>query len=129
MLDGANSKLSELKSASLLGGIKTVGKYKLLAASLDMKPDQVRTLCDTVKSKHPDAVCVFATVCDGKLNFVAAAGPEAVKMGAHAGNILKEVSAICGGRGGGRPDSAMSGGQDVSKIPEALAYAEELLSK
>ena len=126
-LDSANSKISEMQSAALLDGIKTVGAFKLLTASLDMKPDGARALCDTVKAKYPDAVAVFATKADGKLNFVAAAGSEAVKLGAHAGNILKDISAICGGRGGGRPDSAMSGGQDLSKVPEALARVEEIL--
>jgi alanyl-tRNA synthetase len=126
-LESATSKISEMQSASLLDGIKTVGSFKLLTAALDMKPDGARALCDTVKAKYPDAVAVFATKADGKLGFVAAAGSEAVKLGAHAGNILKEISAICGGRGGGRPDSAMSGGQDFSKVPEALARVEEIL--
>ncbi len=126
-LEGANAKIAEIKAQSLLDGIKTVGKFKLLTARVDMRPDAVRGLCDSVKSKHPDSVCVFAAVLDGKLNFVAAAGQEAVKAGAHAGNILKEISAICGGKGGGRPDSAMSGGKDIDKIDEALARAEEIV--
>ena len=126
-LESATSKLSELKSASLMDGIKQVGTVKLLTARLEMKPDAARNLCDTVKAKHKDAVAVFALVNDGKLNFIAAAGPEAVKSGAHCGNILKEISAICGGKGGGRPDSAMSGGTDLSKIDEALAKVEEIL--
>ena len=62
-----------------------------------------------------------------RLNFVAAAGKDAVAMGAHAGNILKDISAICGGKGGGRPDSAMSGGKDISKIDDALARAVEII--
>ena len=70
----------------------------------------------------------FAAVSDGKLNFAASAGPDAVKASAHAGNILKEISAICGGKGGGRPDSAMSGGRDLDKIDEALLRVEEILS-
>ena len=128
-LDSANSKLSEIKTESLISGIKTVGKVKLLCAKLEgMRPDQVRGLSDTVKAKYSDAVCVFAAVSDGKLNFVAAAGADAVKAGAHAGNILKDISAICGGKGGGRPDSAMSGGRDIDKIPEALARAEEIVA-
>ena len=60
---------------------------------------------------------------------IAAAGSEAVKLGAHAGNILKEISVIAGGKGGGRPDSAMSGGRDLDKIPEALAAVEEILNR
>jgi alanyl-tRNA synthetase len=81
-----------------------------------------------VKAKYPDAVAVFATSFDGKLNFVAAAGSEAVKSGAHAGNILREISAICGGKGGGRPDSAMSGGRDFDKIDAALAAVEDIIA-
>ena len=126
-LDSANSKLSELKTASLIDGIKSVGAFKLLVAKIDGRPDAARGLCDTVKAKYSDAVAVFAAVSDGKLNFVACAGPDAVKAGAHAGNILKEISAICGGKGGGRPDSAMSGGKDLDKIDEALARVEEIL--
>ena len=127
-LDSANSKLSEIKTESLLSSIKTVGAFKLLTAKVEMRPDAARGLCDTVKAKHSDAVAVFAAVSDGKLNFVAAAGSDAVKAGAHAGNILREISAICGGKGGGRPDSAMSGGRDLDKIDEALARVEAILA-
>ena len=126
-LESANSQIANAKAEALLSGIKTVGKFKLLAAKVEMRPDQARGLCDTVKEKYSDAVAVFAAVSDGKLNFAVAAGPDAVKAGAHAGNILREVAAICGGKGGGRPDSAMGGGRDIDKIPEALTKAEEIL--
>ena len=126
-LESANARISEMKSKALLEGIKSVGKFKLLTAKVDARPDSARGLCDSIKSKFADGVAVLAAVCDGKLNFVACAGPEAVKAGAHAGNILKEISAICGGRGGGRPDSAMSGGTDLTKIDDALMRVEEIL--
>ncbi len=128
-LESANAKLAEGKAEALLSSIKTAGKFKFLSAALEnMKPDAVRNLADTVKEKYPDAVAVFALTDGGKLNFIAAAGPLAVKMGAHAGKLLGEVAAVTGGRGGGRPDSAMSGGKDISKIADALAKAEEILS-
>ena len=127
-LESANSQIANAKAEALLAGLKTVGSFKLLAAQVEMRPDQTRGLCDTLKDKHPDAVAVFAAVVDGKLNFAVAAGAEAVKAGAHAGNILREIAAICGGKGGGRPDSAMGGGRDIDKIPEALAKAEEILA-
>ena len=127
-LDSANSKISEMKSQSLIDNVKTVGKFKLLTAKVDARPDEARALCDTFKSKFSDGVVVFAAVSGDKLNFVSAAGADAVKAGAHAGNILKDVSAICGGKGGGRPDSAMSGGRDLDKIDEALARVEEILA-
>ena len=127
-LESANARLAEIKTESLLSDIKTVGKFKVLVAKVEMKPDAARGLCDTVKSKHSDSVAVFAAISDGKLNFVASAGAEAVKAGAHAGNILKEISAITGGKGGGRPDSAMSGGRDLDKVDEALSRVEAILS-
>ena len=127
-LESANARLAEIKTESLLSGIKNVGKFKVLVAKVEMKADAVRGLCDTVKSKYSDSVAVFAAISDGKLNFVASAGQDAVKSGAHAGNILKEISAITGGKGGGRPDSAMSGGRDLDKVDEALSRVEEILA-
>ena len=127
-LESANSQIANAKAEALLSGIKSVGKFKLLCAKVEMRPDQARGLCDTVKDKYSDAVAVFAAVADGKLNFAVAAGADAVKAGAHAGNILREIAAICGGKGGGRPDSAMGGGRDIDKISEALAKAEEILA-
>ena len=128
-IESLTGKIAEMKSESLLSDIKPCGKFKLLTASLEMKPDAARSLCDTVKAKYADSVVVLAITNEGKLNFVAAAGSEAVKLGAHAGNILKEISVIAGGKGGGRPDSAMSGGRDLDKIPEALAAVEEILNR
>ncbi len=127
-LESANAKLSEIKTASLLDNIETVGPFRLVVGKVDVKPDAARALTDTVKSKYSDGVAVFAVVCDGKLNFVAGAGKDAVAKGAHAGNILKEISAITGGKGGGRPDSAMSGGKDLDKVDEALARVKEILA-
>ena len=122
------AKNAELEAAGLFDRVKTVGKMKLLTAKLSMRPDAARGLADTVKAKLPDGVAVFAVVSDGKLNFIAAAGPEAVRAGAHAGKILSEVSAVTGGKGGGRPDSAMSGGRDLDKIDAALKRAEEIVA-
>ena len=70
-------------------------------------------------------VSAYSEIVPGHMNLDKIA--DAVKAGAHAGNILKAVSAVTGGKGGGRPDSAMSGGVDVSKIPEALALVKTLL--
>ena len=127
-LESANSQIANAKAEALLAGLKTVGNVKLLAAKVEMRADQARALSDTVKDKYSDAVAVLAVVNDGKLNVIVAAGADAVKAGAHAGNILREIAPILGGKGGGRPDSAMGGGRDIDKIPEALKKAEELLS-
>jgi len=128
-IDSLNSKLAANRLGSLVNDAKTVGGLKLIVSDLENAGiDSARTLCDSIKEKYPEAVAVFAIHDGDKLNFVAACGKEAVKSGAHAGNILKAVSAVTGGKGGGRPDNATSGGRDVAKIPEALASAESILA-
>ena len=90
--------------------------------------DSARALCDTFKDKYPDLVVVLAVTAGEKLNFVGAAGADAVKAGAHAGKLLGAVAAVTGGKGGGRPDSATSGGKDLSKIADALKEAKNILA-
>ncbi len=128
-IDSLNSKLAANRLGSLVAEAKTVGAVKLIAADLDNAGmDAARTLCDSIKDQYPDAVAVFAVHDKEKLNFVAACGKDAVKAGAHAGNILREVSAVTGGKGGERPDSATSGGKDLTKIADALAAAESVVA-
>ena len=90
--------------------------------------DTVRNITDDFKSENDLAVTVIAIPGEGKINFVASCGKEAVKRGAHAGNLLKQLSAICGGGGGGRPDSAQSGGKQPENVDKALSAAAEILA-
>ena len=127
-IDALNAKLASTKLDSLLSAGKTVGKVNLLTAEIaDMQMDAVRALADDVKANKPDAVAVFAIRDGEKLNFLAVCGKDAVAAGAHAGKLVGAVAAITGGKGGGRPDNAMAGGRDASKIAEALASAEATL--
>ena len=129
-IDSLNSKMAGSRVNDLLAGAKAVGAYNVITCDLgDMGADAVRSLGDTIKDKDANAVAVFAIHSGEKLNFIAVCGKDAVKNGAHAGKILGEVSAVTGGKGGGRPDSAMSGGKEIAKIPEALALVEKLLNK
>ena len=129
-IDSLNSKLAGGRVDALISGAKRVGNFVIVTEDLgDMGIDAVRSLGDTIKDKEPNAVAVFAIHSGDKLNFLSVCGKEAVKNGAHAGNILREVSAVTGGRGGGRPDSAMSGGREISKIQEALSIVADLLNK
>ena len=129
-IDSLNSKLAGGRVDALIGSAKKVGNFVVITEDLgDMGVDAVRSLGDTIKDKEPNAVAVFAIHSGEKLNFLSVCGKEAVKNGAHAGNILREVSAVTGGKGGGRPDSAMSGGKDISKIADALSIVADLLNK
>jgi len=127
-IESLNAKLASGQLDSLRASAKKVGAVSLIAADLGgMSMEAARSLCDKLK-ETADAVGVIAIHQGDKLNFLAVCGADAVKAGAHAGNLLKAVSAITGGKGGGRPDSATSGGKDLTKIPEALASAEEILA-
>ncbi len=124
-IDSLNSKLAASKIDGLIGGAEQVGGVRLVCARFDdMQIDAVRALCDELKSKYSDVVSVLAINAGGKLNFIAAAGKDAVSSGVHAGKLVGAVAAVTGGKGGGRPDNAMAGGTDVSKIDEALASAK-----
>jgi alanyl-tRNA synthetase len=84
-----------------------------------VNPGDLRSMCDKVK-ENPDAVAVICGVNGASANFACACGANAVAKGAHAGNIVKNVSKLAGGSGGGRPDSAMAGTKDVSNIKAAM---------
>ena len=129
-IDSLSSKMASQKAVDLIEKAEKIGGVSVIVADLkDTSVDSARSLGDFIKEKLSDAVCVFAIHSQDKLNFIAMCGKDAVAKGAHAGNILREVSAVTGGKGGGRPDTAMSGGKDVSKIPEALALVKVLAGK
>ena len=83
---------------------------------------------DRIKDKVSEPyVVVLASAVDGKVNLTVNANKDAVSMGAHAGNIIKEAAKTVGGGGGGKPDSAQAGGKDASKIDDAFKSAAEAL--
>ena len=80
-------------------------------------------------TRTPSVVAVLAAVNDGKITFLAVCGKDAVAKGVKAGDIIKAVAPICGGNGGGKPDSAMGGGSDVLKLDNALATVDDFVSQ
>ena len=127
-IEALNSKLASGKTDEILANAEQVGEVRVATADLGaMGADSARALADKLRDKDSAVVAVLAIHSGDKLNFVVACGKDAVKAGAHAGKIAGTVAAVCGGKGGGRPDSAMSGGKDVSKIAEALAGVKDLI--
>ncbi len=127
-VEALNAKLAATKLDSILSGAVQVKSVRLATARLDgMQLDVARSLMETIKSNYADVVAVLAICTDGKLNFLTACGKDAVAAGAHAGRLVGAVAAVCDGRGGGRPDNAMAGGQNAAKIPDALAAAQSVL--
>ena len=125
-INALNAKLASTKLDSILSSAIELGAIKLITARLDdMQIDSARALADDIKANNANTVAIFAIASSDKLNFLAVAGKDAISAGAHAGKLVGAVASICGGKGGGRPDSAMAGGKDISKIDEALASAKD----
>ncbi len=119
----ANGKIKELFENTV-----TVKGIRYIHAVLkDTASDSLRTLGDQVKADAPDVVAVFAASNEGKASVLAVCGADAVKAGAHAGKLIKEITAQLGGKGGGRPDSAMGGVADLSKAEEVLSGVAGML--
>ena len=92
-----------------------------------MGADMLKTMCERALSMAPKCVVTIAAIADGKASFACACGKEAQQKGAHAGKIVKAVAQIAGGNGGGRPDMAMAGAKDVSKVDDALVAAKQII--
>ena len=125
------SEISALKAGSLMDSARQVGGVRLITAEVEVSnPGELRSMCDTARDNGADIVAVFAGVNKekGTLNFACACGADAIKLGAHAGNIVRETAKIAGGSGGGKPDSAMAGAKDDSKADEALAAVDSIVS-
>ena len=125
------SEISALKAGSLMDSARQVGGVRLITAEVEVSnPGELRSMCDTARDNGADIVAVFAGVNKekGTLNFACACGADAIKLGAHAGNIVRETAKIAGGSGGGKPDSAMAGAKDASKADEALEAVDSIVS-
>ena len=113
----------------LMGG-HDLGDLKVLTATLpNADAAKLRQMGDMLRDKQPNVVAVLSAVNDGKITFLAVCGKEAVGKGIKAGDIIKSVTAICGGKGGGKPDSAMGGGTDLLKLDDALAKVDDLVAE
>ena len=127
-LEALKAQIASAKANDIMSDVKKIGDVELLAARLDgMSADDLKKTADGIKEKLTAGVVVLASNTDDKITFVAMVTKDALGMGAHAGNIIKEITQIAGGRGGGKPDMAQGGGKDASKIDDALAHAESVV--
>ncbi len=127
-VESLKSRMAQDAVGDVMDQVKEVKGVKLLAAEVDgVDMNGLRDLGDQLKDKLGDGVVVLASANDGKVSLMATATDGAMKMGAHAGNLVKGIAGCVGGGGGGRPNMAQAGGKNPAGIKDALAKAEEVL--
>jgi alanyl-tRNA synthetase len=127
-IDELNSKLASVQLDELIAKAVSVDGVRLIRAWLtDVRPEEMRVLGDRIKERSEAVVAVLGSAMEKKASILAVASKQAVERGAHAGKLVRELSAKLGGSGGGRPDSAMGGGSEPSRAQEALDAASALL--
>jgi len=116
-----NARISKYEINSILEQVRVIAGINVLSAQIQTQDmETLRQAADMLKDKIGQGVIVLGSVFENRVNFIAVVTPAGLR-GLHAGKIIKEVAAITGGGGGGRPDMAQAGGKDTSKLSEALA--------
>ena len=122
----AEASLGEARQ--VMASAKTVGGLHIITGTRqNVDANALRTMGDFLRDKDPGVVAVLASTNGEKVSFLAVCGKEAVARGIKAGELVKSVSAVCGGKGGGKPDSAMGGGTDLLKVDDALATVDDFV--
>lgn len=130
-IEQLRSELSQLKTGDLMSCAVEINGITLVATTVEgVAVGELRSMCDKVK-ENSNAVAVICGINSEKTaaNFACACGKDAIARGAHAGNIVKAVSNLAGGSGGGRPDSAMAGTKSVCDVAKAMSEVENIVGK
>ena len=129
-LDKLKAEASLGEAKQFLASAKTVkGLHVITTTRTGMDTAAMRTMGDFLRDKDPSVVAVIASINGEKVSFLAVCGKEAVARGIKAGDLVRAVSAVCGGKGGGKPDSAMGGGTELLKVDDALASVDDFVSE
>ena len=122
------NKLAKEALGDVLDQVVEVKGVKVLATSVpDVDMNELRNLGDQLKEKLGNGVVVLASSLNGKVSLLAMATDDAMKKGAHAGNLIKAIASCVGGGGGGRPNMAQAGGKNPDGIKEAIDSVAKVL--
>ncbi len=128
-LESASAKLASAKAEAMISSAVNVGGIRVATMATELPVAAVRTLGDDIKSKYSDMIAVVSSLVDGKLTLACVCGKDVLAKGIKAPIVLKELCAIVGGGGGGRPDSATAGAKNPEKLSEAFAALPSIVEK
>ena len=128
-VDALQDKIRSGEIDNFITSAHSVGDLKVVTATVPATTtDELRRMGDFLRERAANVVAVLAAVNEGKITFLAVCGKEAVAAGVKAGDIIRQVTAITGGKGGGKPDSAMGGGSDIMMLDNALAMVDNFVA-
>lgn len=123
-----SDKIAATQIDSLMANSQLEKGVRIICAAMtDVTGDVIKEMCGKILDVAPKAVIVLAGINEGKVTFGCACGKEAREKGANAGKIVKAVAQIAGGNGGGKPDLAMAGAKDPTKVDEAIMQAKSII--
>lgn len=126
-LESLNQQIANAKVSAIFDNAKDLNGVKLVSARMDgSAPDALRKLGDSIKDKNEAIIALFTSVVGEKGTLYCVCTKGAVEKGANAGKIVREVAVLTGGKGGGKPDSAMAGIGDISKTDDAMNEFENI---
>lgn len=129
-IEKLKSEINAFKTSGIMAGAVDVDGVKLVVyCAGEESAENIRSMAETARDSAPNTVAVIAgtNAEKGTVSFACACGKDAISRGANAGSIVREVSRIAGGNGGGKPDMAMAGGKDITKVDDALMRVDEIL--
>ncbi len=128
-VDALQDKIRSGEIENFITSGHAVGALKVVTVTIpETGGEDMRRMGDFLREREPGIVAVLASVKDGKITFLAVCGKDAVAAGVKAGDIIRQVTALTGGKGGGKPDSAMGGGHDLLMLDNALAMVDNFVA-
>lgn len=129
-LEKLGQQIAEIQLISVAENAKQIGPVRLVYVVFNSANiESLRKMCDKAREQFPEMVVVMANIDNGKASIIASSGKLAIENGVHAGKLIKEVTALVGGTGGGRPESAMGGATEIFKIDEAFVQLPSMIQK
>jgi alanyl-tRNA synthetase len=127
-IDELQKKIADTETNIIFKNAKKHKGIRIISAAInDATPDMLRDICSNAVGNVPSTVIVLAGINGDKVSFVCSCGKDAVALGIKAGNIVKQVAQVAGGNGGGKPNMAMAGAKDVTKVDDAIIAAEQII--
>ncbi|MCI2803069.1 alanine--tRNA ligase [Staphylococcus pettenkoferi] len=126
-VDQLNKEITSLKMGDITEQVEDINGFKVLATEVEVpNPKAIRETMDDFKSKLQDTIIILVSNVNGKVSLIATV-PKSLTDQVKAGDIIKEMAPVVGGKGGGRPDMAQGGGSEPENITESLRFIKNYI--